>query len=41
MGGRARWRKEKMFLKWSIAAGLVVSLFVACLLYIISRMQFR
>ena len=37
MGGRARWRKEMRFLRWSIAAGLVVSAIVACILYFISR----
>ncbi len=40
MGGKARWRKEKMFLKWSIVAGLLVSAILACLLYYISRQQF-
>ncbi len=40
MGGKARLRKEKMFLKWSIAAGLVVSAIVACILYFLSRQQF-
>ena len=37
MGGRARRRKEMMFLRWSIAAGLLVSAIVACALYLISR----
>jgi hypothetical protein len=37
MGGRARRQKEMRFLRWSIAAGLVVSAVVACVLYIISR----
>jgi hypothetical protein len=37
MGGRARWRKEMRFLRWSIAAGLVVSAIVAGILYYISR----
>jgi hypothetical protein len=39
MGGRARWRKEMRFLRWSIAAGLVVSAIVAGILYFISRNQ--
>ena len=38
MGGRAR-RKEMRFLRWSIAAGLVVSAIVAGILYLISRGQ--
>jgi len=37
MGGRARWQKEMRFLRWSIAAGVVVSAIVACVLYLISR----
>ena len=37
MGGRARWRKEMMFLRWAIAAGLLVSGFVAGILYLLSR----
>jgi hypothetical protein len=37
MGGRARRRKEMAFLRWAIAAGLVVSAVVACILYFISR----
>jgi hypothetical protein len=37
MGGRARRRKEMVFLRWSIAAGLVVSAIVACILYFLSR----
>lgn len=39
MGGRARRRKEMLFLRWSLAAGLVVSAIVACILYFISRNQ--
>ena len=39
MGGRARWRKEMRFLRWSIAAGLLVSAIVACMLYLISQRQ--
>jgi hypothetical protein len=37
MGGRARRRKEMMILRWSLAAGLLVSAIVACFLYLISR----
>ena len=37
MGGRARWKKEMKFLRWSIAAGLLASAIVACVLYLISR----
>jgi hypothetical protein len=37
MGGRARWRKEMMYLRWAIAAGLLVSAVVAGLLYLLSR----
>lgn len=37
MGGRARRRKELKFLRWSIAAGLVVSAALAVALYLISR----
>jgi hypothetical protein len=37
MGGRARRRKELRFLRWSLAAGLVVSAIMACILYLISR----
>ena len=37
MGGRARWRKEMMYLRWSIAAGLLVSAILACILYVLSR----
>jgi hypothetical protein len=39
MGGRARWRKEMRFLRWSIAAGLVVSALVAVALYLLSRSE--
>jgi hypothetical protein len=41
MGGKALRRKRKTILKWTIATGLVVSALVACLLYIIYRMQYR
>jgi hypothetical protein len=37
MGGRARWRKEMMYLRWSIAAGLLVSAIVACIIYVLSQ----
>jgi hypothetical protein len=37
MGGRARRQKEMRFLRWSIAAALVVSAALACVLYLISR----
>ena len=37
MGGRARRQKELRFLRWSIAAGLLVSAILACILYLISR----
>ena len=33
MGGRARRQKEQRFLRWSIAAGLVVSAILAAVLY--------
>jgi hypothetical protein len=36
MGGRALRRKRKVILQWSIAAGLLVSLLVAGLLYWLS-----
>jgi hypothetical protein len=38
-GGRARRAKEMRFLRWSIAAGLVVSAIVACALYFLSRSE--
>ena len=34
MGGRATRRKNKLFLQWSIVAGLLVSAAVAAILYI-------
>jgi len=37
MGGRALRKKQRLFLRWSIAIGLVVSGVVACLLYFMSR----
>jgi hypothetical protein len=37
MGGRARWRKEMMYLRWAIAAGLLVSAILACIMYVMGR----
>jgi hypothetical protein len=37
MGGRHLRRKRAMMLKWSLAAGLIVSLVLAALLYLIAR----
>ena len=39
MGGSARMRKQKMIMKWTIAAGLFFSLLVACLLYLMYHLQ--
>jgi hypothetical protein len=39
MGGRARRQKEMRFLRWAIAAGIVVSAILATILYFISRWQ--
>ena len=33
MGGRARRRKEMIFLRWAIAVGLLVSLIFCLLIY--------
>ena len=41
MGGKALRRKQKVVLKWTIAAGLFFSVAVACLLYVIYRMQYH
>ncbi|MGA2864112.1 MAG: hypothetical protein ABSF95_06455 [Verrucomicrobiota bacterium] len=41
MGGRAMRRKRKAILKWTIAAGVLTSALVACLLYVIYRVQYR
>jgi len=41
MGGKALRRKQKVVLKWTIAAGLFFSVVVACLLYVIYRMQYH
>ena len=40
MGGKALRRKKKEILKWTIATGLFVSALVACLLYVLYRMQY-
>jgi hypothetical protein len=37
MGGRALRKKQRLFLRWSIAIGLVVSAIMAGFLYLISR----
>jgi hypothetical protein len=37
MGGRNLRRKRRIILQWSIAAGLLVSAALACLLYLISK----
>jgi hypothetical protein len=37
MGGRALRRKQQIFLRWSIAIGLVVSAIVGFIFYIMSR----
>lgn len=37
MGGRALRRKRRMIMQWSLAAGLLASAIVACLLYLLSR----
>ena len=37
MGGRALRRKQRVFLQWSIAFGLIVSAIFACVLYLMSR----
>jgi hypothetical protein len=39
MGGRALRRKQKIILRWSIAAGLFVSFLLACLLYLLEMYQ--
>lgn len=39
MGGRARRQKEMRFLRWSIAAALVISGALACLLYFLNARQ--
>jgi hypothetical protein len=37
MGGRAARRKQMLFWKWSIIAGLVVSAILAAVLYLMNR----
>ncbi len=37
MGGRALRRKQRLILRWSLAAGLVVSIVLAVLLYLLNR----
>jgi hypothetical protein len=37
MGGRAARRKRRMILQWSIIAGLLASLILAGVLYLMSR----
>jgi hypothetical protein len=37
MGGKARRRKELRYLRWSLAAGVVVSAALAAILYLLSR----
>jgi len=37
MGGRALRRKRRLILRWSIAAGLLVSAVLAVLLYLLNR----
>ena len=37
MGGRALRQKQRRFLAWSIAFGLVISAIVAFILYLVSR----
>ncbi len=36
MGGRARRRKELLYLRWSLAVALLVSGILACVLYFLS-----
>lgn len=37
MGGRAYRRKQKFILKYSVAVGLLVSLLIAIVLYLLNR----
>jgi hypothetical protein len=39
-GGRAARRKQMLFWKWSIIAGLVVSAILAAVLYLLNRFSF-
>ncbi len=36
MGGRALRRKQRLILRWSLVAGLVVSIVLAVLLYLLN-----
>ncbi len=40
-GGRARMRKQRMIMRWTIATGLLFSFLVACLLYVMHHLQYR
>ena len=40
MGGRAARRKQMLFWKWSIIAGLVVSAILAAVLYLMNRLGY-
>jgi len=40
MGGRAARRKHLYFLKWSIIAGLGISVILAALMYLLNRLGF-
>ncbi len=37
MGGKAFRRKRRLILRWTLAAGILVSALVACILYLLSR----
>jgi hypothetical protein len=39
MGGRAKRQKEMRYLRWSIAAGLLVSAILAGVMYFIGRIR--
>ena len=39
-GGRAARRKQMLFWKWSIIAGLVVSAILAAVLYLVNRLGY-
>jgi hypothetical protein len=40
MGGRAARRKQMLFWKWSIIAGLVVSAILGTVLYLLNRLGY-
>ena len=40
MGGRAARRKQMFFWKWSIIAGLGISLILAAVMYLLNRFVF-